>query len=130
MTAPAPGVGEVTAAGLAPILENTPPTLALSEVLYAAVSADALGANELVAGVAGLRIRVVSLVLVASGGANTVHLVGEVVLTGDMDIANNGQLILPYQPAGWCEGGTGEPLELNLSDATLVGGVIGYTLAG
>jgi hypothetical protein len=130
MTAPAPGVGAVVGAGLAPVIENTRPSLALSDVLYAAISADALGTNELVAGVAGLRIRVVSLVLVASGGANTVHLVGEVALTGEMDIASNGQLILPYQPAGWCEAGTGEPLNLELSDATLVAGMLSYVLAG
>jgi hypothetical protein len=130
MTAPAPGVGAVVGAGLAPVIENTRPSLALSDVLYAAISADALGTNELVAGVAGLRIRVVSLVLVASGGANTVTLVGEVGLTGAMDIANNAQLVLPYQPAGWCEAGTGEPLELDLSDATLVAGMLSYVLAG
>lgn len=130
MTAPAPGVGAVVAAGLAPVAENTPPSLPLSEAQYAAVSADALGTNELVAGVAGRRIRVVALVLVASGGANTVHLVGEVALTGEMDLASNGQLILPYQPTGWCEAGTGEPLNLELSDATLVTGMLTYVLAG
>jgi hypothetical protein len=130
MTAPAPGVGAVVGAGLAPVIENTRPSLALSDVLYAAISADALGTNELVAGVAALRIRVVSLVLVASGGANTVHLVGEVALTGEMDIADNGQLTMLYNPAGWCEAGTGEPLNLELSDATLVAGMLTYVLAG
>jgi hypothetical protein len=130
MTAPSPALGAAVLAGLAPVIENTRPSLALSTVLYAAVSADALGTNELVAGVAGLRIRVVSLVLVASGGANTVHLVGEVALTGEMDIADNGQLTMLYNPAGWCEAGTGEPLNLELSDATLVAGMLSYVLAG
>jgi hypothetical protein len=133
MTAPAPGTGALVATGLEPWVEADLPTLPRSEVQRAAVSAADAGANELVAAVAGQRIRLVFLVLVASGGANTVTLLGGVdgaALTAAMDIGNNAQLVLPYNPAGWCQTVPGQALEMDLSDATLVGGVIGYTLAG
>ena len=102
-----------------------------SEVQYAAVAATALGDNTLVAAAVAptRRIRVVSLVLVASGGANSVRLesaASGTALTGVMDIIDNGQLVLPYHPAGWCETAAGELLNLELSAATAVGGVLGY----
>ena len=100
-----------------------------SEVQYAAVAATTLGDNTLVAAVTGKKIRVVSLVLVASGGANSVRLesdAGGTALTGVMDIIDNGQLVLPYHPAGWCETVAAELLNLELSAATAVGGVLGY----
>lgn len=127
-----PGTGALTVEGFAPWAEGDLPTVSLSEVQRAVVSADALGANTLVDAVAGKRIRVLSLVLVASGGTNTVQLEsdGGAVLMGASDIGNNGQLILPYNPAGWCQTVGGEALILDLSDAALVAGVIGYTLAG
>ncbi len=127
-----PAVGDVVAAGLAPLAELTRPALGISAVQYAAIAADALGANTLVAAVAGERIRVVSLVLVASGGANTAQLqsgAGGLALTGAMDLINNGQLVLPYQAAGWCETGAGDLLNLDLSAAALVAGMVGYVMA-
>lgn len=102
-----------------------------SEVLYAAIAAATAGDNTLVAAVAGKRIRVHSLVLVASGGANTAALesdAGGTALTGDMDIVDNGQLILPHNPAGWCQTVAGELLNLELSAATAVAGMLTYSL--
>jgi hypothetical protein len=133
MTAPAPGVGAVVGAGLAPVIENTRPSLALSDVLYAAISANVDGNNTLVAAVAGKRIRVLSLALVASGGVNTAQLqtaAGGIALTGVMDLASDGQVILPYNDAGWCECGTGELLNLALTEANVVAGMLTYVLAG
>jgi hypothetical protein len=43
-----------------------------------------------------------------------------------MDIIDNGQLVLPYNPAGWCETAASALLNLELSAATAVGGVLGY----
>jgi hypothetical protein len=133
MTAPSPALGAAVLAGLAPVIENTRPSLTLSEVLYAAISASTDGNNTLVAGVAGKRIRVLSLVLVASGGVNTAQLqtaAGGVALTGVMDLADNGQLVMLYNPAGWCETGTGELLNMALTEATVVAGMLTYVLAG
>ena len=103
---------------------------ARSEIQYAAVAAATLGDNTLVAAVAGKRIRVHSLVLLASGGANTVRLesaAGGTALTGQMDIIDNGQLVLPHNPAGWCETAAGELLNLELSAATAVAGLLTYS---
>lgn len=98
-------------------------------VKRAAVAASTQGDNTLVAAVAGKAIRVLALVLVASGGANTVRLesdAGGTALTGQMDIGDNGQLVLPYNPAGWVATAAGELLNLELSAATAVAGVVIY----
>ena len=102
-----------------------------SEVQYAAVAAAVLGDNTLVAAVAGKRIRVHSLVLVATGGTNDVALesgAGGTPLTGDMGLAADGQLVLPHNPAGWCQTAVGELLNLELSAATAVAGMLAYSL--
>lgn len=101
-----------------------------SEVQYAAVTAAAAGDNTLVAAVAGKRIRVHSLALVASGGANTVRLesaASGTALTGQMDIVADGQLVLAHNPAGWCQTVAGQLLNLELSAATSVAGVLTYS---
>lgn len=98
-------------------------------VKRAAVSAAVLGNNTLVAAVTGKSIRVVAAVLVASGGANTVRLESDAdgtALTGQMDLAADGQLVLPYNPAGWAATVAGELLNLELSAATAVEGVVLY----
>lgn len=127
-----PGVGAVVIAGLAPTVTVTRPTVMLSEVQYAVVAFDTDGANTLVAGVAGQRIRVISLTLVASGGANTVWLrsgASGPALTGQMDLVSDGELVLPYNPAGWCETVAGDLLNLQLSDAASVAGMLAYVMA-
>ncbi len=127
-----PGVGVVTVAGLAPSVVITPATSTVSEVQYAPVAATLAGHNMLVDAVPGQRIRVVSLVLVASGGLNTVQLqsgAGGSALSGAMDLGSDAQLVLPYQPAGWWETGAGKVLNLELASAALVAGVVGYVTA-
>lgn len=97
---------------------------------FAVVSAATAGDNTLVAAAGGsLKIRVLSLVLVATGGANTVALesgASGTALTGDMDLVADGQLILPFSPVGWCETAANTLLNLELSAATSVAGVICY----
>lgn len=98
-------------------------------VKRAAVAATAMGDNTLVAAVTGKSIRVLALVLVASGGANTVRLESDAAgtaLTGQMDLAADGQLVLPYNPAGWVATVAGELLNLELSAATAVAGMLLY----
>ena len=101
-----------------------------SEVLYAVVAASSAGDNTLVAAAgAGIKVRVISLVLSASGGANDVRLesgASGTALTGVIGLADNGQLVLPYNPAGWCETAANGLLNLELSAGTAVGGVLGY----
>lgn len=98
-------------------------------VKQAAIAAATSGDNTLVAAVTGKSIRVLAMVLVASGGANTARLesgAGGTALTGQMDITDNGQLVLPYNPAGWCATVAGELLNLELSGATAVAGCLTY----
>jgi hypothetical protein len=100
-----------------------------SEALKAVVAASTGGDNTLVGAVAAKKIRVLALVLVASGGANTVRLesaASGTALTGQMDLVSDGQLILPYNPAGWCETVAGQLLNLELSAGTSVAGVLTY----
>ena len=102
-----------------------------SDTQYLALAVQA-GDNTLVAAAgAGVKIRVVSLVLVASGGANTARFESDTAgtaLTGAMDIADNGQLILQYNPAGWFETAANKLLNLELGATTGVAGVLGYVL--
>ena len=96
---------------------------------YAVIAAAAAGDNTLVAAVAAEKIRVLAAVLVASGGANTVRFesdAGGTALTGLMDLAADGQLILPLNGFGWFETVAGELLNLDLSAATLVAGALVY----
>lgn len=128
-TTASPGVGAVVAAGLAPTLELTPSSAVLSEVQYAAVSVGTIGVNTLVPGVTGKRIRVLALALVASGGINTATLTSGTAgpaLTDPMDLASDGQLILPWNPAGWGETTTGDRLALTLTAANTVAGLVTY----
>ena len=102
-----------------------------SEVQYTAVSASTLGNNTLVAAAgSGIAIRVVSLVLCASGGANTLKLqsdAGGTDLTGVIALAaTTGQLVLPYNPAGWCQTASNKLLNMVLTAGTAVSGVLGY----
>ena len=88
-----------------------------------------MGNNTLVAAVAGKTIRVLSAVLVASGGANTARFESAAdgtALSGLMDILDNGQLVMPRNGFGWLETVAGELLNLELSAATLVAGVLVY----
>ena len=96
---------------------------------YAVIAATTMGNNTLVAAVTGKKIRVLSAVLVASGGANTVRFESDAdgtALSGLMDIGDNGQLVLPLNGFGWLETVAGELLNLELSAATLVAGVLVY----
>ena len=101
-----------------------------SEVLYAVIAAASAGDNTLVAAAgSGIKIRVVSLVLSAPGGANDIRLesgASGTAILGSVGLADNGQLVLPYHPAGWCETAANALLNLELSAATAVGGVLGY----
>jgi hypothetical protein len=100
-----------------------------SEVQYAVVAASTGGDNTLVLAVTDKKIRVMALALVASGGANSVRLesgASGTALTGVMDIISDGQLVLQYNPAGWCETAASDLLNLELSAGTAVGGVLGY----
>ena len=102
---------------------------AQSEVQFAIIDAATLGDNTLVAAVTGKRIRVLSLYLVASGGAITIRFesgAGGTALSGQMAFLANGVLSLPYNPAGWFQTAAAVLLNLELSAATSVDGGLTY----
>ena len=100
----------------------------ISEVQFAPIAAAGTD-TTLVAAVAGKRIRPVQAVFVASGGANNLRLesgTGGTALSGVMNLAANGQLVLPR--GSWCETAVGALLNLECSAATAVGGMLAYVL--
>ncbi len=100
-----------------------------SATQYAVIAAAGAGDNTLVAAVTGKKIRVLSAALVASGGANTVRFESDAdgtALSGLMDLGADGQLVLQLNGFGWLETVAGELLNLELSAATLVAGVLVY----
>lgn len=99
-----------------------------SEVKYAVIDAATSGDNTLVAAVAGKRIRVLSLYLVAAGAvtARFESAAGGTALTGQSSLAANGVLSLPYNPTGWFQTVAGELLNLELGGAVSVDGALSY----
>lgn len=97
-------------------------------VKYAVVDHAGSGDNTLVAAVTGKKIRVLSLFLVAAG-AVTVRFesgAGGTALTGQMSMAANGVLQLPFNDRGWFETAAAALLNLELGGAVSVDGVISY----
>lgn len=104
--------------------------MAQSDAQHAAVAAASSGDNTLVAAVAGAKIRVLALALVGAGAVNArlESNAGGTALTGVMALAAAGDsIVLPFNPAGWCETTAGQLLNLELSAAVSVAGVITYT---
>ena len=78
---------------------------------------------------AGVKIRVVSLIINAGGGANTVTFkTGTDAITPAMTFSANGGMVLERQIEGWFETDANEALNVTLSAATLVGMQINYIL--
>ena len=95
---------------------------------FAAIAASSSGNNTLVAAITSKKIRVVAFVVVAAA-AVTVRLedgAGGTALTGQMELAANGGFVLPYNPEGWLETGSGNLLNLELSGAVSVDGCLVY----
>lgn len=98
-------------------------------VSQAIVAESSSGDNEVVAAVTGYKIRVVQAFVMAAGAVNAKWKSGSGTdLTGLGYPAANGGYVLPFSPAGWFETASGQALNLNLSSAVAVGGVIGYQL--
>lgn len=96
--------------------------------LFSVIAASSSGANTVIAAVTSKRIRVVALLLTANGAVNAKwqsH-VTPTDLTGLAYLAANGGYTLPYNPLGWFQTVSGEALDINLSGAVAVGGMITY----
>jgi len=102
--------------------------LDLYEIKRATISASSSGNNTIVSAVTGKKIVVLQLFLSASTAVNAKFQSGASG-TDLMGLAYNpdtGGFVLPYSPAGWFETAAGSLLNLNLSAANAVGGVLTY----
>lgn len=91
------------------------------------------GDNTLLSGVAGKKIRVLSMMLISGGTVNlyfTSNAAGTVIFGGSTNkiaLAANTGFVLPYNPHGWMEVTTdGHALVANLSAAIAVSGGMTY----
>lgn len=96
----------------------------------AKIVASSSGATTIVAAVAGMKIRVVQMHLTVNAAVNAKwqsH-VTPTDLTGLSYFGTDGFENLPFNENGWFETLAGEALDINLSGAVPVGGVLGYLL--
>ena len=94
------------------------------------IAASSSGANVLLAAQTGKKIKVVNLALMASAAVNVKFQshTTPTDITGLFDLAANGGFVLPYSDIGWFATRSGEGLDINLSGANAVGGVLHYIL--
>lgn len=110
-------------------LQDIADQLTMATMKYAKIDAATSGNNTLVAAVAGKKIRVHSLALIAAGTVNVRLEDGAsgTALTGQMNLVSNVGFVLPHNPQGWCETSSNTLLNLELSAAISVDGLLTYT---
>ncbi len=94
---------------------------------FATIDAASSGDNQLVA--AGTnKIRVLALMMVAAGDVNVRFEsgAGGTALSGQMNLTTNSGFTLPFNPLGWFETASATALNLELSAATSVDGMLVY----
>ena len=98
--------------------------------LSVAVDHATSGNNEIVAAVTGKKIRVLSMLMIAAGTVNARFESGAdgTALTGQMPLVANSGFSATYNSNGWFETAAGESLNLELSAAISVDGVLNYDL--
>ena len=103
---------------------------ATGAIKYAFIDHAASGDNEIVAAVAGKKIRVLAWHVTVSG-TTTIRFessAGGTALTGQMAGTANAELTEPWNPCGWFETVAGESLNMELSAAVSVDGALVYQL--
>lgn len=92
------------------------------------------GDNQIVAAVAGKKIRVLSMFFIAGGAVDAKFQSdsggGAADLTGALPLAANGGASLPFNPHGWIQTEAGKKLNLNLGAAVQISGSLTYALIG
>lgn len=95
---------------------------------FAIITASSSGATTIVPLVTSKKIRVLQMVLTSNGTVN-VKWQSHVTPTDKTglfyEVANTGYT-MPFSPVGWFETVAGEALDINLSGAVAVGGVLAY----
>ena len=94
----------------------------------APISVATPGATTIVAAVPGKTIRIISAYLVV-GGAVNINWQSHTTTSdadGVQDFAQNGGIVLPFNPIGWFDTVQGEALDINTSNGAQVGGNLTY----
>jgi len=99
-----------------------------SHIKQAAISGNTNGDNELVALVAGKKIRVLAMSVIAAGAVDfrLESNAGGTALTGVMSLPANGGFVWNHNPIGWCETAAGEKLNMELGGEVQVSGLLTY----
>ncbi len=97
-------------------------------VKYAVIDCATSGDNTLVAAVASRHIRILAAFMVASAAVTVRFESGAsgTALSGQMQLAANSGFVLPYNPHGWNETAVNTLLNLELSGAISVDGMLTY----
>ncbi len=97
-------------------------------IKYAKIDAASSGNNTLVAAVAGKRLVMLSCVMVASGAVNVRFEDGAngTALSGQMNLTTNSGFTAPFNEGGWCTTTAATLLNLELSGAVSVDGMLSY----
>ena len=83
--------------------------------------------TELVAGITGMKIYLLSASLIAEGAVTVTFEDGNGTdRIGPMSLAANGGIVLPESSQGWTRTGSGQALNLRLNGNVRVGGSIMY----
>lgn len=95
---------------------------------YSAIALSATGNTTQIAAVTSKKIRVLAASFIANGAVNIKFQTGTggTDLTGLYYLVANAGAVLPFNPAGWFETGSGVLLNANLSAAIAIGGTITY----
>lgn len=95
---------------------------------FVAIAASSSGNNTILAAVSGKKIRVLAVAVMSNGTVNAKFQdgAGGTDKTGLFYMVANTGFVLPYNPVGWFEGTATTLLNLNLSAAIAVGGVLTY----
>lgn len=97
------------------------------EIKRAVISHGSSGSNTIVSGVSGKRIRVMGVAIVVGGSVGVEFRSGGTGITGQMSFSGSGDgMVMGYNPLGWFETEQGESLNMQLSSAVNVGGVLQY----
>jgi hypothetical protein len=99
-----------------------------NDVKHAVINESTAASNELIAAVTDKKIQVLALSLISAAAVNVTLQSASTALSGAMAAANG--ITLPFNPAGWVETAKGEALNLLLSGAVQVSGVLVYREAG
>jgi len=99
-----------------------------SGIKYAAINVGSSGNNTLISAASGKRLIILACVLVSSGAVNVEFQdgVSGTPLSGAMNLTTNSGFTLPFSEGGWGETSQGVLLNLNLSSATAVDGMLVY----